>query len=145
MISMQKLHVKCKLSKAKTSQTQGPDGTLSFTTLNSIKMIHKGLIRIKTKITEINPNFIQHIDVRSLLTLFVDNFFASMRGGNTDTPTVLDFCMRFAKCVNELLKRVMGTSYAYFTNPVASYYLQPTLGNVAVTFSDLAKSPKPAA
>ena len=69
-----------------------------------------------------------------------------MTGGNTDTPAVLlDFCMRFPKCVNELLKRVTGARYAYFTNPVASYYLQPTLGNVAITFSDLANFPKPAA
>lgn len=66
---------KVQIIKSLTSQTQGPDRTLSFTTLNSIKMIHEGLIRIKTKITEINPNFIQHIDVRSLLTLFVENFY----------------------------------------------------------------------
>ena len=31
----------------------------------------------------------------------------------------------------------------YFTSPVASYYLQPTLGNVVISFSDLAKLPKP--
>ena len=137
---------KVQIIKGSTSQTQGPDRTLSFTTLNSIKMIHKGLIRIKTKITEINPNFMQHIDVRSLLTLLWRTFMrTNMRGGNTDTPTVLDFCMRFPKCVNELVKRVTGTSYAYFTNPVASYYLQPTLANVAITFSNLAKFPKPAA
>ena len=30
----------------------------------------------------------------------------------------------------------------YFTSTVASYYLQPTLGNVALSFSDLAKLPK---
>ena len=35
---------------------------------------------------ELNPNFIQHLDVESLLTLFVENVFSSMRGGNTDTP-----------------------------------------------------------
>ena len=35
---------------------------------------------------ELNPNFIQHLDVESLLNLFVENFFSSMRGGNTDTP-----------------------------------------------------------
>ena len=39
-----------------------------------------------TKVMELNPNFIQHLDVESLLTLFVENFFSSMRGGNTDTP-----------------------------------------------------------
>jgi len=79
---------------------------------------------------ELNPNFIQHLDDESLLTLFVENFFSSMRGGNTDTPMMLDFCLRFPRFINELLKRVTGMSYRYFTNLVALYYLQPTLGDV---------------
>ena len=56
---------------------------------------------------------------------------------------MLDICLRFPRCINELLKRVTGTSYRYFTNPVASYYLQPTLGDVDINFCDLAKLPKP--
>ena len=60
-----------------------------------------------------------------------------------DTPMMLDFCLRFPRCINELLKRVTGTSYRYFTNPVASYYLQPPLGDVDINFYDLAKLPKP--
>ena len=67
--------------KGSTSQTQGRDGTLSATTLNSVKMILEGLTRLRTKVMELNPNFIQHLDVESLLTLFVENFFSSMRGG----------------------------------------------------------------
>ena len=106
-------------------------------------MILEGLSKLKTKVMELNPNFIQYIDVESLLTFFVENFFSSMRGGNTDTPMMLDFCLRFPKSINELLKRVTGTSHRYFTNPVASYYLQPTLGDVGVNFCDLAKLPKP--
>ena len=84
------------------------------------------LTRLRTKVMELNPNFIQHLDVESLLNLFVENFFSSMRGGNTDTPTMFAFCLRFPHCINELLKCVTGMSYRYFTNPVASYYLQPT-------------------
>jgi len=106
-------------------------------------MILEGLSRLKTKVMELSPNFIQHVDVESLLTLFVENFFFIRRGGNTDTPMMLDFCLRFPRCINELLKCVTGTSYRYFTTTVASYYLQPTLGNVDVTFCDLAKLPKP--
>jgi len=56
---------------------------------------------------------------------------------------MLDFCLRFPGCINELLKRVTGKSYRYFTNPVASYYLQATLGDVEVSFCNLAKLPKP--
>ena len=90
-------------------------------------MILEGLSRLKTKAMELNPNFTQHVDVENLLTLFVENFFSSMRGRNTDTPMMLDFCLRFPRCINELLTRVTGTSYRYLTNPVASYYLQPRL------------------
>jgi len=57
-------------------------------------MILEGLSRVKTKVMELNPNFIQYVDVESLLTLFGENFFSSMRGGNTDTPMMLDFCLR---------------------------------------------------
>jgi len=56
---------------------------------------------------------------------------------------MIAFCLRFPRCINELLKRVTGTSYKYFTNPVASYYLQPTLGDVDVILCDLAKLTKP--
>ena len=58
-------------------------------------MILEGLTRLRTKVMELNANFIQHLGVESLLTLFVENFFSSMRGGNTDTPMMLDFCLRF--------------------------------------------------
>ena len=66
-----------------------------------------------------------------------------MRGRNTDTPMMLDFCLRFPRCINELLTHVTGTSYRYLSNPVAPYYFQPTLGNVDVNFCDLAKLSKP--
>ena len=128
--------------KGSTSQTQGPDGTLSATSLNSVKMILEGLTRLRKRVMELQTSF-QHLDVESFLTLFVENFFSSMRDGNTDTPTMLDFCLRFPQCINKLLKRVTGASYRYFTNPVASYYLQPTLGDVDINFCDLAKLPKP--
>ena len=126
--------------KGSTSQTQGRDGTLSATTLNSVKMILEGLTRLRT-VMELNPNFIQHLGVESLLTLFVENFFSSMSGSNTNTPMMLGFCLCFPRCINELLKRMTGTSYRYFTNPVTPYYRQPTLGDVDVNFCDFAKLP----
>ena len=39
--------------KGSTSQTQGPNGTLSATTLNSVKMILEGLTRLRTKVMEL--------------------------------------------------------------------------------------------
>ena len=107
-----------------------------------MKIILEGLTQLKTKVLEINPAFIRHVNVGSLLTSWKISF--RVRGEkNTDTPMMLDFCMRFPRCINELLKCVTGTSYMYFTSRVASYYWQPTLENVAISFSDLAKLPKP--
>ena len=88
--------------KGSTAQTQGPDGTLSSTSLNSVKMILVGLNRLKKELIQLNPEYLSHIKVRSLLTLFVENFFSSMRGGNTDTPTMLCvFQDTRRNCLNE--------------------------------------------
>ena len=66
-----------------------------------------------------------------------------MMGGNTVTPTLLDFCQRFPRCTNELLKRESKNPFNYFTNPKASYYLQPSIKDVLIQFSELVKLSKP--
>ena len=129
--------------KGSTAQTQGPDGTLSSTSLNSVNMILLGLNRLKEKVNQLNPAYVSHLNVRSLLTLFVDNFFSSMRAGNTATPTMLDFSLHFPRCTTELLKKVTDIPFNYFTNPGATYYLQPSMKDVTVKFSELAMLPKP--
>jgi len=108
-------------------------------------MILLGLNRLKEDVIHLNPEYLKDIKVRSLLTLFVENFFSSlsMRGGKTVTPRVLDFCQRFPRCANELLKRVTKNPFNYFTSPKAFYYLQPTMKDVLIQFSELAKLPKP--
>ena len=60
--------------------------------------------------------------------------------GSHDARLLLAFSPMY---FNELLKCVTGTSYRFFANPVALYYLQPTLGHVDINFCDLAKLPKP--
>ena len=140
---LEKASLKVQQIKGSTAKTQGPDGTLSSTTLNSVEMILLGLNRLKEDVIHLNPEYLNDIKVRSLLTLFVENFFSSMRGGNTVTPTVLDFCQRFPRCTNELLKRVTKNPFNYFTNPKASYYLQPSMKDILIQFSELAKLPKP--
>ena len=66
-----------------------------------------------------------------------------MRAGNTATPTMLDFSLRFPRCTKELLKKVTDIPFNYFTNPSATYYLQPSMKDVTVKFSELAMLPKP--
>ena len=114
---LEKASLKVQHIKGSTAKTQGPDGTLSSSTLNSVEMILLGLNRLKEDVIHLNPEYLKDIEVRSLLTLFVEKFFSSMRGGNTITPTVLDFCRRFPRGTNELLKRVTKNPFNYFTSP----------------------------
>lgn len=140
---LEKASLKVQQIKGSTSKTQGPDETLSSATLNSVEMILLGLNHLKEDVIHLNLEYLKAIEVRSLLTLFVENFFSSMGGGNTVTPTVLDFCQHFPRCTNELLKRVTKNPFNYFTNPKASCYLQPSMKDVLIQFSELAKLPKP--
>ena len=66
-----------------------------------------------------------------------------MMGGNTVTPTLLDFCQRFPRCTNELLKGESKNPFNYFTNPKVSCYPQPSMTDVLFQFSELVKLPKP--
>lgn len=140
---LEKASLKVQQIKGSTAKTQGPDGTLSSSTLNSVEMILLGLNRLKEDVIHLNPEYLKDIEVRSLLTLSVENFFSSMRGGNTITPTVLDFCRHFPRGTNELLKRVTKNPFNYFTNPKASYCVQPSMKDVLIQFSELAKLLKP--
>ena len=140
---LEKASLKVQQIKGSTAETRGPDGTLSLSTLNSVEKILLGLNRLKEDVIHLNPEYLKDIEVRSLLTLFAENFFSSMRGGNTITPTELDFCRRFPRCTNELLKRVTKNLFNYFTIPKASYYVQPSMKDVLIQFSELAKLPKP--
>ena len=79
--------------KGTAAQTQGPDGTLSSTTLDSVRMILDGLNRLKENVESINPDYIDTINVHSILTLFVENLFFTMTAGNTATPTKFEFCL----------------------------------------------------
>lgn len=75
---------------------------------------------VEEDVIHLNPEYFKDIKVRSLLILFVENFFSSLRGGNTVIPTVLDFCQLFPRCRNELLKQITKNPFNYFTNPKAS-------------------------
>ena len=105
------------------------------------KMILEGLTGLKEKVMELNPNFIQHIDVESLLTSFVENFFSSMSGGNTDTPMLLDFCLRFPRIIKACHRYELYVLYKSSGLLLPSAYSK--LGDVDINFCDVAKLPKP--
>ncbi len=99
---------------------QGPDGVNSPQTVRDIKLIIQTLERLISSIPEIAPSLLNHIDLKSLTTLVVENLFSEMRQGN-EMPLVLQFSHRFTSGVREYIKRITQTSFTYFTSE-SSYY-----------------------
>ena len=126
-------------------KTQGPDGTISHQTLESIRMILTGLNEVKDNIVSVNRSYLPLINAKSLVSLFVENLFEKMRGGQTATPMVYDFALRFNRATKETLKSVTDTGFNYFTNEKASYYLRPKVDHFSIKYAELPKMPKPAA
>ena len=126
-------------------KTQGPDGTVSHQTLESIRMILTGLNEVKDNIVSVNRSYLPLINAKSLVSLFVENLFEKMRGGQTATPMVYDFALRFNRATKETLKSVTDTGFNYFTNEKASYYLRPKVDHFSIKYAELPKMPKPAA
>lgn len=116
-------------------QPSGPNGTMSLQTMSDIQRLLNSLIELNAMVTEENPAFLPEVDLHSLLTLLVENLFAEMRGGSTDTPQVLDFARRFSSSSRELMKRLSKCSFNYFTS-TKSYYSRP---HCAISFKDLLK------
>ena len=126
-------------------KTQGPDGTISHQTLESIRMILTGMNEVKDNIVSVNRSYLPLINDKSLVSLFVENLFEKMRGGQTATPMVYDFALRFNRATKETLKSVTDTGFNYFTNEKASYYLRSKVDHFSVKYAELPKMPKSAA
>ena len=126
-------------------KTQGPDGTISHQTLESIRMILTGLNEVKDNIVSVNRSYLPLINAKSLVSLFVENLFEKMRGGQTATPMVYDFALHFNRATKETLKSVTDTGFNYLTNEKASYYLRPKVDHFSIKYAELPKMPKPAA
>ena len=47
----------------------------------------------------------EKFNIKSVLTLVVENTFSEMRSGATDMPTQLEFDYRFSRAIKEKLKR----------------------------------------
>ena len=64
-----------------------------------------GLKNLHQAFTDICPSLIEKFDVRSILTLFVENVSSEIRSGGLDMPLQQDFDRQFPKAVRERLKR----------------------------------------
>ena len=56
---LEKASLKVQQIKGSTAKTQGPDGTLSMATLNSVEMILSGLNRLKEDVIHLNPEYLE--------------------------------------------------------------------------------------
>ena len=68
-----------------------------------------------------DPRLAEKFNIKSVLTLVVENTFSEMRSGATDMPMQLEFDYRFSRAIKERLKRQCYTPFSYFTAPKSFY------------------------
>ena len=103
-----------------TKVPEGPEGAVSYQTRKDISMLAANTRAIVDLITGYQAH--PKVNLQSITTLFVENFFAQMRAIN-DMPTVLEFAHKFSKCCREMIKRTTGCSFVYHTS-AKHYYPQ---------------------
>ena len=119
-------------------ETQGPQGTVS--TVSSVvieddRRLLKSLRKIRVLLGRFSPGLSTGFNIKSILTLVVENTFSEMRTGASDMPLQLEFDYRFSRAIKERLKRQCSTPYSYFTS--SSSYYPDTF--VSANYSDLPK------
>lgn len=109
-----------------SSSMNGPQGTVSQKTQQSLGLLERGIERFLNNINMINPGFAEHIDWTTLLTTQVENLHAVSHFKH-DTFSVLQYALDFGTISKESLKRITKWSAGYYTHP-ASYYPVPQSG-----------------
>ena len=103
------------------SVTQGPQGTVSSVVMEDEARILSSLRDINNILNRFSTDAAGKFNIKSVLTLVVENTFSEMRSGATDMPLQLEFDYRFSRVIKERLKRQCQTPFNYFTSP-RSYY-----------------------
>ena len=101
-------------------ETNGPEGSVSKKTQDSLTLLRKGMNRLIENITSINPSF---IDLVELLTTQVENLHAVSHFKH-ETFSALSYSQDFGTIVKESLKRITKWAAKYFTHD-KSYYPVP--------------------
>ncbi|VDI76963.1 Hypothetical predicted protein [Mytilus galloprovincialis] len=118
---------------------QGPEGACSAQSVSDLKMMIDSLQQVLDLVRKVKPTFEERLNIKSCLTLVVENLFAEMRQGN-DMPLVLQFSQRFHSCTRELLKRVTKSSFVYFTGENSYYH---RTDNSYVSFQEIPRMDLP--
>ncbi|VDI39502.1 Hypothetical predicted protein [Mytilus galloprovincialis] len=117
----------------------GPEGACSAQSVSDLKMMIDSLQQVLDLVRKVKPTFEERLNIKSCLTLVVENLFAEMRQGN-DMPLVLQFSQRFHSCTRELLKRVTKSSFVYFTGENSYYH---RTDNSYVSFQEIPRMDLP--
>ena len=79
--------------------------------------MHESLVRLTNILTELSADsLLPEVRLTSMVNLMVDNFFSLMRKEDS-MPTQLEYRIRRASCVRELVKRMYRGQVSYFTDP----------------------------
>jgi len=104
------------------STTNGPQGTASQKTQTSIELLLNGVKSLKSKVTNLNPNYKATIDWKTLLTTKEENSHFKH-----ETFDALQYATDFRTISKESLKRITKWGAKYFTHP-SSFYPVPRTG-----------------
>ena len=106
-----------------TAATNGPEGTVSKKTQVSLEFLEQGMRRLQDNINNINEEYLDDVDLRTLLTTLVENIHAVSHFKN-ETFTALQYAQDFGTISKESFKRTMKWGTKYFTHE-KSYYPVP--------------------
>ena len=106
-------------------ETNGPEGTVSKKTQDSLTLLRKGMNRLIENITSINPSF---IDLVELLTEQVENLHAVSHFKH-ETFSALNYSQDFGTIVKESLKRITkwAASISHTTSRIIPCLIHPCL------------------
>ena len=104
-------------------ETNGPEGTVSKKTQDSLVLLRKGMNRLTENISSINSSFVDQVELSTLLTTQVENLHAVTHFKH-ETSSVLNYAQDFGTIVKESLKRTTKWAAKYYTHD-KSYYPVP--------------------
>ena len=94
-----------KLQQSGKVAVQGPEGSPASQTVESARMILTTLGNIKGALEQTSPDYINRLDLSSLLTPVCERLFSTVRS-RYEMPVVLQFAQLFSPVVRESLKQM---------------------------------------
>ena len=83
-----------------TTATDGPEGTVSSKTQESLVLLERGTEQLRDNVKNVNEDYLGDIDLRTLLTTQVENLHAVSHFKN-ETFTALQYAQVFGSLINQ--------------------------------------------